>query len=448
MDIGVRATGAVALLVPYLASAGKSVAEGIFKDLGQALQAKLGTLYQAVKGRFAGYDDAGQSLQRLSEKPDDKGRQEELRRVLAKVLEEDTGFRSQLAELLADARRSGGDEVIRLYRNEYTAQGDIYNFTFNAPVTSESTPLLDTLRFMTFKGVAPHRDWMGEPEQPWDTSFIGKEHISSLRKKLLRIRKLDRPRLVAVQGTIYPCAPLSPAWWERHDEGEHATEPDWEDGLQKWLFYGFDLWGPSWDFSWDFDAPVQSAERPFFIAQLGDGDEANSLPVIIPLEKARKLRDRLLGGWGGLEVRVLGLLGHRHQFPKRGPARLELVGGLLDYCLWLDENSSDHMISPLANKTSIYSGYLWKCVAPRVWAEKSPSLCINQVYFLWEHTNFAEPAAVRYNLDSLARKEDYLRRERGDLILLQKSSALVPGAPAWSSERFYDLLTCKACEDI
>jgi hypothetical protein len=448
MDFGSLATGAVALLVPYLASAGKSVAEGIFKDLGQALHAKLGTLYQAVKERFAGDEDAGQSLHRLSEKPEDTGRQEALRRALAKVLDEDSGFRNELARIVAEARRSGGDEIIRIYGNENIAQRDIINVTINGPVISESAPLLDTQRFMTFKGVAPFRDWLGEPEQPWDTSFLGREHISSLRRKLLRIRHLDRPRLVTVQGTIYPCALLSPAWWERRDEGEHTTEPDWEDGLQKWLFYGFDLWGPSWDFSWDFDAPTRSAERPFFIAQLGDGDEANSLPVIIPLEKARKLRDKLLGGWGGLEVRVLGLLGHRHQFPKRGPARLELVGGLLDYCIWLDETNGDHMISPLANKTSIYSGYLWKCVAPRKWAETSPSLCINQVYFVWEHTNFAEPDAVRYNLDSLAQKEDFLRRRHGDLILLQKSSALVPGTPAWSSERFYDLLTCKACEDI
>jgi len=115
MDIGVLATGAVALLVPYLASAGKSVTEGIFKDLGQAVQAKLGTLYQAVKERFVGNDYAGQSLQRLSEKPDDKGRQDALKSVLAEILEEDSGFRNELARLLTEVRRSGGDEIIRVY---------------------------------------------------------------------------------------------------------------------------------------------------------------------------------------------------------------------------------------------------------------------------------------------------------------------------------------------
>jgi len=115
MDIGVLATGAVALLVPYLASTGKSVTEGIFKDLGQAVQAKLGTLYQAVKERFVGNDYAGQSLQRLSEKPDDKGRQDALKSVLAEILEEDSGFRNELARLLTEVRRSGGDEIIRVY---------------------------------------------------------------------------------------------------------------------------------------------------------------------------------------------------------------------------------------------------------------------------------------------------------------------------------------------
>ena len=115
MDVGAMATGTVALLVPYVASAGKSVAEGIFKDLGQAVQAKLGTLYRAVKERFAGNDYACQSLQRLSEKPDDTGRQDALKSVLAEILEEDPGFRDELAGLLAGARRSGGDEIIRVY---------------------------------------------------------------------------------------------------------------------------------------------------------------------------------------------------------------------------------------------------------------------------------------------------------------------------------------------
>lgn len=86
-------------------------------------------------------------------------------------------------------------------------------------------------------------------------------------------------------------------------------------------------------------------------------------------------------------------LGHRHQFPKRGPARLELVGGLLDYRLWLDEDCSDHMISPLANKTSI-----------------------------WEHTNFAEPDAVRYILDSLDKKKDFTAEDGKGVAVVEFES--------------------------
>jgi hypothetical protein len=61
--------------------------------------------------------------------------------------------------------------------------------------------------------------------------------------------KLRRPIDIKVRGTLFPCALLSSGWWERRKESK-VRRLQWRDGLQEWLFHGFDLWGPSWDFTW------------------------------------------------------------------------------------------------------------------------------------------------------------------------------------------------------
>jgi len=289
------------------------------------------------------------------------------------------------------------------------------------------------------------RDFLGEPWQPKDLENHEID-VSDLRTKLLRSRGIKNPILVTVRGTLYPCALLSPGWWDRQDEYRECS-PKWNDSLQKWLFNGFDLWGPSWDFSWELERDRKDKKEPYYIAQLGGGDEADSLPVMVPLEKADKLRGEFLSGWGGLEVKVTGLLGHRRQFSQT-PLKVDLVGGLLDYCIWLREGDHRHKISLLVDETEMYSGYLWKCVAPRKWLDVKKALSLNDVYFIWEHTNFADKEAVKYNLDSLVHKERYITKMHGDLVLLQKASPLVPGQPEWSAQRFYDVLMGKKTRDI
>lgn len=299
--------------------------------------------------------------------------------------------------------------------------------------------------YLILRGVDPYRDFLNDPAGPWDLSFRGIEEISSLRKKLLQIDALKEPVSITVHGTLFPCALLSSGWWERRSQAI-TSELDWKNPLQKWLFIGFDLWGPSWDFSWDLDSPGDWGHT-HFIAQIGEGDEANSLPVVLPRAKAQKLREKFKEGWGGVEVNIRGLLGHRHQFAKE-PGPLGLFGGLLDYCIWLNEENKEHKITLLADRTDIYSGYLWKCVVPKKWFDTNRFLCLSDVFFLWEHTNFTEKDAVRYNLDSLERKVEYVRKLEGELVLLQKSSALVPGEPIWSTQEIYDLLTRKKGEEI
>jgi len=300
-------------------------------------------------------------------------------------------------------------------------------------------------RYLIGRGIDPYRAFADRPGEPWDLTLRNVEHISDLRLKLLNFPHLDHPALITVRGTLFPSALLSTGWWERHGKTQHVR-PQWQNHLQEWLFNGFDLWAPSWDFTWNRD-PAGRTTRPFCIAQLGSGDEADSIPVVIPQEKARRLQDHLRQGWGGVEANVTGLLGHRHQFCMECHG-LELFGGLLDFCLWLNEDDKLHRISILSEETGIYSAYLWKCVAPLGWLQTGRALHLNQVFFVWEHTNLAKRDAVAYNLDSLAHKEEYLRQRHGELVLIQKSTPLVPGEPEWSHEEIYNLLTGRTGQDI
>jgi hypothetical protein len=304
--------------------------------------------------------------------------------------------------------------------------------------------------YMIYRGPDAHRAFVSRPREPWDSSIKATEKIEDLRTKLLHGHRQPRePIQITVRGTLFPCALLRSGWWDLRNNKEDAPQIKWKGGeIQQWLFHGFELWGPSWDFSWDLDNWEDAQKRPFFIAQLGDGDEANSLPVLIPREKARKLRERLKS-WGGVEANVSGILGHRQDFSKAfDPNLLTLFGGLLDYCLWLDQERSDHGIDALIDSTAIYSGYLWKCVSPKQWLRNGRIPRLDDVFFVWEHANWASQDAVAFSLEALEKKEEYIRKRFGDLTLVQKSSWLVPGAPEWEQRQIYDVLLRKAGKTI
>jgi hypothetical protein len=309
--------------------------------------------------------------------------------------------------------------------------------------------------YMRAKGPEAYKG-MGNPAKPWKLSLDGEVEVGDLRKMLIEdpaeAEKLKKkPRMVSVKGFLYPCALLVSGWWESRMRKSEGT---WNNGIQEWLFSGFHSWGPSWDFTWDFERPENEASKRSFVAQLGNGDEANSIPVIIPADKVTKLSERfqergheIRTGISGLISMVTGVLCHRSDCPEA--ARLGLVGGILDFCIWLKPGEDKHKISPYRGKPGVYSGYLWKCLAPSEWVKEGKALNLNQVYFVWEHTNFVDGNSIKYNLDSLERKEAYIRKfhDNSDLVLLQKSSLLVPGVPKWSKQEFNDFFQDKE-EDI
>jgi hypothetical protein len=262
--------------------------------------------------------------------------------------------------------------------------------------------------------------------------------IRDLREQLKKGDGLDKPVLIKVRGTLFPAALLTEGWWERRQLGAASLAIEWKNPLQRWLFKGFDLWAPSWDICWGHVDTKQAAKR-YYIAQLTEGDEADSLPVIIGTEKAKRLADEFKDSWGGFEVVIVGMLGHRWQFEKKLPKNVKREP--TDYYISVEDDKRRHTISRIPAGTDLYSGYLWKLLAPEEWMKGEQMLGLNQVYFVWEHTNFVAKEAVQYNLDALEHKEGLIAKQHpgSKLILLQKSHAIVPGDPKWTVDRFYDL---------
>lgn len=115
MDLVTLATGAVSLLVPYLAKAGRTIADKVGKDVWDIVNTKVETLYESIKNKFTGNDYAGQTLKRLEEKPEDEDRQNAMKSILKENLAEDPQFQEVVGQLLAETKQVGGDSVIRVY---------------------------------------------------------------------------------------------------------------------------------------------------------------------------------------------------------------------------------------------------------------------------------------------------------------------------------------------
>ncbi len=274
------------------------------------------------------------------------------------------------------------------------------------------------------------------------------EPIVELRQRLLKNKVNPRPERVFTRGTFFPGMLLCAGWWERNVRARVKTA-GWQDSVQQWLYRGFEEWAPSLDVS--FKLPDR--QEPFLYAQLGSGDEADSILVIVPWEKAQEVRDflarRLDNGSGlAIEADIAGTLYHRKHLPlpEAEKRKIGQWGKGYDYCIYLDPKDGNHRIDHDRDFVEPYSGYLWQCLVARNTWEKSQAEGrmprVTEVYFVWEHTDFTQSATVRYNLDSLVHKVDYIGKQllKDDLVLLQKSSAMVPGENKLKTQEFYDYI--------
>jgi hypothetical protein len=337
--------------------------------------------------------------------------------------------------------------------SETAAIGDDY-----APqehTTSVSTYFGDRIRVyetFTLGLINPNPQYAMPAGRPFAEAIEGTVSVEKLKENLRQLGRqgdhLPAPKLLTVHGTFFPCVLLTTGWWERQGNrvGGGAV---FRDQVQEWLFRGFDLWAPSWDVS--LAAEAESGASAHILGQLGSGDEAESIPVLIPRAKARVARG-LLGDAPVMAASVTGLLKHVSHLTASELEALESGSGRStdeasaddepssEYCLVLDDEERLHGIGRLGDQADLYSGYLWQCWGPRASLDQAPR--VQDVYFIWEHTNFSSPDAVKYNLDSLVHKVEHLMPRIDDPVLMQKShSVLVPGIPALSSQHFYDLLS-------
>jgi hypothetical protein len=279
-----------------------------------------------------------------------------------------------------------------------------------------------------------------EIEGPTTVSRI-KEYLRQLKRQGETLRE---PRLLAVQDTFFPCILLTSGWWERGSSAGRAL-PRFDDKVQEWLFKGFDLWAPSWDLS--LAAASETGAQTHLVGQLGSGDEADSIPVLVARSKAAGVLG-LQGDDAVMSVTVTGVLKHvSHCSPEERGALAtasaadedDSAEDVQEYCLVVEEHEPLHDVARRLAMPDLYSGYLWQCWGPRASLERDPRL--DEVYFIWEHTNFSSSEALKYNLDALQYKVSRLTRRIDNPILMQKShSRLVPDTPQLSTRQFYDLL--------
>jgi len=297
--------------------------------------------------------------------------------------------------------------------------------------------IIDPLTLLLHKALHT-ADFVGSPPpMPGRERAATRVTVDSLRQSLLKERKVPRrPQLLKVSGMFATAVLLNSGWWERSGPG---GKPVGRNDIQKWTYAGFEEWGPSWDFT-------SAGSDDFFLGQLGEGDEANSILVAAVGARARRIKPGIVdavrhGGAGAIAVDVTGLLCHRSHLAARNPELSGLASRWhadFNYCLLLD--SDHHRITPVHETPDFYSAYLWQCwcATDQVPAGQVPTL--NDCYLVWEHTDLTKPDAIKYNLDSLAHKYEYLRREYGNLVLLQKSGPLVPGTPRLPSKDFQGVL--------
>lgn len=251
------------------------------------------------------------------------------------------------------------------------------------------------------------------------------------------IKALER----TFEGVFFPALLLCSGWWDLGGATALADEIQWPHDLQYWLFSGFEKWGPSWDVN-----PKEIKQEQYLFGQMGEGDEAESLTVIIAGSKAQDLCAKIAQGERTFSIRATGTMCHRDHVRDVGGLRRQIRqwGKSFDYCLIVYDDEAAHKVVLVKDPPRLYSGYIWQCVLPESLARytdgalQSPNL--QDAFFLWEHTNLARTAAVDYNVESLLRKREYVAREFGKVITLQKSVHFIEGECALPRERFYDFV--------
>jgi len=121
MDPQTLAATAVTALAPYLAKAGEKAVE----EVGKKLPGFVGTMWQALIGKFTGKPAAEEAARDLVATPDDADTQGAFRKELRKLLDAEPAFAEELARLLAQAQEAGGGTVVNTGAGAVATHGGV-----------------------------------------------------------------------------------------------------------------------------------------------------------------------------------------------------------------------------------------------------------------------------------------------------------------------------------
>jgi hypothetical protein len=267
-----------------------------------------------------------------------------------------------------------------------------------------------------------------------------------------KTRKVLDGQRITLDGFFYPGLLLTNGWWERGTHRSLLPSENMTNGLQKWLIHGFEQWAPSWECSFGKSPSLDK----YVIGQIGEGDEADSMPVIVPREKALDILE-YFGSSATIRqasmasrVCVSARLEVAKTLDRDLQSQLEQsIPGWTKHgrhCLLLDEDNKNHFIYRESNTDrGIYSGYLWQCVCPaKQWRAKGKEVSLEDVFFVWEHTDFACGDAVKFGVDALVAKREILEKHVGKTVLLQRSAWVVETRtrdhPVLSADEFWQFV--------
>ncbi len=127
MVIETIAAGALTILGPYLVEGGKSFA----KKAGEALEAKAEALYRSIKNKFAGDNDAEQTLALVEAKPESKPRQASLEELLLEKMQDDSDFTELINRLVQEAQAADTRNILNITGDRnITVGGNVVGGTF------------------------------------------------------------------------------------------------------------------------------------------------------------------------------------------------------------------------------------------------------------------------------------------------------------------------------
>jgi len=130
LAIATIASTTVSLLSPYLKLVGENLAKEIGSKAGETAWDKAKQLYEKVKSKFTVKPDTAKVISALEKSPNDSDTQAAVRFHLKEMMETDSDFAKELANLLRETSEAGADTIFHTTINgnvqKLVQMGNVY----------------------------------------------------------------------------------------------------------------------------------------------------------------------------------------------------------------------------------------------------------------------------------------------------------------------------------